>query len=315
MHLFQTETPQVELLLQERARLKAASLAQNTIRGYAYDWSLFTRWCEAAGKSSLPASTETISLYVTSVLSAGKKVSTASRRVCAIAHQHRTADLECPTNEIYQLLSCAQRLRAEKPRQMRPLTVEQLRLVSRTLRAKGTKMASRDRAIIVLGFSTALRRSSLAALDIEDLEFRPEGLIVTVRKEKQDQLGIGRYIGVPSGQDEDTDAVRCVRQWIEIRGRQPGPLFWRMGQHRKSQPLDGDCLLRTVKIAIAAAGIDATDYGARSLRAGFVTEAAENGVSDLLIAAQTGHRSMVVLHKYFRRTRLFKSNPCSMMGL
>ena len=88
---------------------------------------------------------------------------TAWRRAFAITHTHRAAGLGSPVNqEIYDLLNCAQRLRHEKPRQMRPLTIVQLRALSAELRRQGTAAAVRNRAILVLAFATALRRSSIA---------------------------------------------------------------------------------------------------------------------------------------------------------
>lgn len=316
LHMFPLDPELVRLQL-ERAKLQTAVLSKNTLISYGYDWAMFTAWCLTMGRAALPASPETVALYLTAILSEGLKVVTASRRGCAIAHHHRGSGLLSPiTTEIHELLLGAQRSRCEQPRQMRPLSVAQLREISKALAAKGTNAAIRDRAVLVMGFASALRRSSLAALMIEDIEFTARGFIIQVRREKNDQQGRGRLIGVPPGKRAATCPVRCLRAWLKIRGRRPGPLFFRLDGNSKGKAMDGEGVERIVKRGVKLIGLDPRDrWSAHSLRSGFVTAAGEAGIGDLLIAAQTGHQNMAVLRKYFRRTELFRSNPCALLGL
>jgi integrase len=100
-----------------------------------------------------------------------------------------------------------------------------------------------------------------------------------------------------------------------VRGPDPGPLFPRLDPKHQGQRLDGDSICRLVKRAVALIGIDPEDYGAHSLRAGFVTAAGEANVGELLIAAQTGHSSMQVLRRYFRKSEIWKNNACGRLGL
>jgi site-specific recombinase XerD len=300
----------------EEARLRTGLLARNTVVGYAYDWAMFAAWCAERGRGLLPATPETVSLYLTDLLAAGKKITTARRRCCAIAHEHRAGDYPSPIGaDVRGLLRGAQRLRGEKPRQMRPLSVQDVRDISAVLRQDNTPVSLRNRALIVLGFATALRRSSLAELERDDVEFVPQGLVVHVRREKQDQEGRGRYVGVPRGQHADTCSVRCLEAWLDVRGCAPGPLFPRLDWRHRGQPLDGECIWRVIKTCVKRIGLDPAAFGAHSLRAGFVTAAGESGASLLVIAAQTGHRSLSVLQRYFRRTELFRSKACTSLGL
>lgn len=297
----------------ERTKLQVCRLARLTVKSYGYDWRGFEAWCKAMHLPSMPASSDTVSLYLTDMLDQGRKVATAWRRGSSIAHYHRQAGHQSPfTEESYGLLIATQRLRLETKRQMRPLPVADLRKIVRSLAKLATPLAIRDRAILLVGFASALRRSTLVELTLEDIEFVRKGVIIEVLKEKQDQAGRGRLVGVPNGNRPDTCPVRALAAWVKVRGSHPGPVFPRM---QNGAQMTGEAIDRVVKRCVALIGLDPKDrWGAHSLRAGFVTAAAEENCSELLIRAQTGHRSNA-LRDYFRRTQLFKANAAASIGL
>src|SRR5258708_11011662 len=86
-------------------------------------------------------------------------------------------------------------------------------------------IGARDRALILLGFSGAFRRSELVGLDAEDCAFGKDGLTVTLRRSKTDQQGAGRKIGIPYGSNPETCPVRTVQAWIEQAAVTRGPRF------------------------------------------------------------------------------------------
>lgn len=129
-------SPAVELT-QERLRLAAAARAPNTVLGYATDWKYFAAWCAERGVASLPASAETVALYITDRLNRGYRVSSVRRFASSIRHHHAAAGLEGPPRAVTStLLAGAQRIRGEQPEQKAPLTVEQVRAIVGTLRGK-----------------------------------------------------------------------------------------------------------------------------------------------------------------------------------
>lgn len=296
------------------AQIEEARYALNTRKGYLNDWTLFSAWCRASARESLPASAETVRLYLVDLLRRGLKISTAERRLSALAHYHRQEhhDFSGARKEARELLEVAKRFRQEQPRQMRPLTVAQLRRIARQLRRDGSPRALRDRAVLVLGLGSALRRGSLAALELSDIEFQTKGVLVRIRREKNDQTGRGRLIGLPKGHNADTCPVRALRDWLSCRGREAGPLFTHDGTLDR---ITGAYVACIVKSAVDSIGLDPTLYGGHSLRAGFVTAAGESGASELVIAAQTGHRNMAVLRRYFRQTDVWRVNAAGMIGL
>jgi site-specific recombinase XerD len=284
------------------------------MKGYASDWRFFAAWCAGVHRCALPATGETAALYVTHVLNDGRKISTAQRHVSAIKHMPRANGLESPCGaEVWEVLRGAQRIRHERPAQKAPLSMEQLRAICARL-SKESLVDVRDRAILLLGFATALRRSTLTELDLADVSLDGRGATIFVRYEKQDQAGIGRTIAVPFGHD-GLCAVSALRDWLERRGNWAGPLFvgTRAGQSRRR--LSSYTIATVVKRAVKLIGLDESQYAGHSLRAGFVTEAIGHGLSDVLVASQTGHRSLATLRRYFRPADPFQSNACTLMGL
>jgi integrase len=176
---------------------------------------------------------------------------------------------------------------------------------------KGT----RDRAILLLGFAGAFRRSEIVGLDVADLAASEDGLTVTLRRSKTDQEGVGRRVGIPRG--GSLCPVRAVQDWLAARGEAPGPLFVGMTRHGKTtgQRLDGKDIATLIKRAAEAVGLDPATVSGHSLRAGLVTTAARAGKSERSIMGQTGHRSVTMVRRYIRDAGLFDDNAADGIGL
>jgi integrase len=130
-------------------------------------------------------------------------------------------------------------------------------------------IGARDRALILLGFAGAFRRSELVALDIVDRAFDGDGLTVILRRSKVDQEGGGRKIGIPFGANPETCPVRTVQVWLEKAAIGSGPLFRAISRHGRLQAgrLSGLGVARIVKKLAQRAGLDPAKY-ARALAAG-----------------------------------------------
>jgi integrase len=260
----------------------------------------------------LPASPETVALWATSMLRAGRRVTSVEARISGVAYYHKKAGHPSPNGpEVRSVLVGARRMRHETFNQKRPLTVSQLWRISRVIDT-ASSMGLRDRAIVVLGFAGAFRRSELAALDVSDITFVPKGLLVHLRSSKTDQEGRGRDVGVFRGDNADTCPVRTLKAWMERRGNQPGPLFLTIRRRkdiiteRRMTPL---AVVDAIKRAVARIGLDAHVYAGHSLRAGYCTAAAENGASEMAIMQRTGHKSVQMVHRYVRPVSAFALNP------
>src|ERR1039458_8718613 len=140
----------------------------------------------------------------------------------------------------------------------------------------------RDRALILLGFAGAFRRSEVVGLDVEDCVFNKDGLTVALRRSKTDQDGVGRKVGIPYGSNPETCPVRTMQAWIEAAAISNGPVFRSINRHGhvKAGRLSGIDVARVVKKLVDRAGLDASKYAGHSLRAGHATSAAIAGASE-----------------------------------
>ena len=146
----------------------AASRAENTTRVYRTGWAQFTAWCDEHGVTALPAGPETVALYVADLAKTAKPA-TIDARLAAISAAHRAAGHDSPTKEeaVRLVRRGVRRTLGTAQRQVRPVTVPDLRTM---LEGLGSAPAGcRDRALLLLGFAGALRRSELVGLDVADV--------------------------------------------------------------------------------------------------------------------------------------------------
>jgi integrase len=165
----------------------------------------------------------------------------------------------------------------------------------------------RDRALLLLGFFSALRRSELVGLDVHDIRTIPTGLRLTIRRSKTDKNTEGQTVIVPLLTEHITLCpVTAVNMWLQHRGQEPGPLFWSLRSKLRLSPQE---IARIVKKAARQAGYDPRDFGAHSLRAGFATSAAEVEAEERDIMRVTRHRSERTVREYIREGQAGSSHP------
>jgi integrase len=300
----------------DAARYLEQSKAPNTRRAYRADWADFTAWCTQYRRVPLPALPETVAYYLAD-RSLGLKTSTLQRRLATIAEAHRAAGYESPNGHAQVKLVWAGICRAKgtAPSHMKPALTRHVRLMVERL--PDSLLGVRDRALLLLGFAGAMRRSELVGLDVGDLLLGEEGLTVVIRRSKTDPIGAGRKLGIPLGANLDTCPVRAVQAWLELSGIDDGPLFRSVSRHGlvRGTRLCDRAVANVVKRSLLAAGKSARRYAGHSLRAGLITQAAMNGVSERAIQDQSGHRSLTVMRRYIRDGSLFRENAAAKVGL
>lgn len=276
------------------------SLSDNTHRGYEADLAHFRAW-----GGTIPTTSEAIAEYMAAYAQT-LSMATLDRRVVAISQAHVARGFETPTQSalVRATRRGIKRVEGEAQKQATPLLMDDLKRVVEKI--GDDPKGLRDRALLLVGFAGAFRRSELVALDRGDLEFVRQGLVIYVRHSKTDQVYEGRKLGISYG-SEDLCPVKALTDWLSILPVSQGPIFRRVDRHGNilDQRLSSEAVSLIVKDRVAAAGFDPDPFSGHSLRAGFATAAAQAGVSTWRIRQQTGHASDAMLARYIRNGELF----------
>jgi integrase len=310
--------PAIRVLEDQAEAFVRAAKAPATLRAYRSDWDHFVGWCRHHTLCPLPASPETVGLYLTA-LAATHRPATMTRRLTAISKAHAIAGQPSPATMQQPAVSetlkgIRRKLGTAQPTKAPLLTAD----VRRMLEALPDTVAGRrDRALLLLGFAGGFRRSELTALDVADVLPTEDGLVVKLRRSKTDPEGKGRDVGIPYGSTPSTCPVRALMTWKTAAGISEGALFRGVDRHGRvgTIRLHKDSVGLVVKRAAEAAGLDPAKYAGHSLRAGLATQAYLNGAGELAIMRQTGHRSLAMVRRYIRDGSLFRENPAAKLGL
>lgn len=291
---------EIDTLGEPVRELLRESLAANTRRGYSSDLAVFGRW-----GGVVPTDPATVTRFIAD-LSNTHAVASISRMLSALSKAHRSGGYGDPTTAevVKATMAGVRRTYGVAQRQARPILRDDLFAMLDRLEKRPKDV--RDRAMLLLGFATAARRSELVALNIDDVEVSVRGLVVTVRRSKTDQEGYGRQIAVPPGRTRHCP-VAAFREWVDFAQLKSGPIFRGLDKHGNilDHRVSGEAVTHVIKSRLADAGYDPTGFSGHSLRAGFVTAAAMAGAASYKIRETTGHRSDASMSRYLRQVHLF----------
>ncbi len=301
--------------LKEQARSFAgASVSKNTRRAYRAGWQDFSSWCTETELEPLPASPDTVALFLTARSS--QTVSTLRVKLAAIQAAHKTAGHHLDTSHpvIDRVWAGIRRTNGVAQQGAAPVLGADIRAMVAGL--GGSMIDTRDRALLLIAFAGGFRRSELVALDVQDLSFSEQGVAITLRRSKTDQEGTGQVKAICHGNNPGSCPVAALQRWLEVAGISEGPIFRRVDRHGNVLGrLSGQSVSLIVKNRAAAAGLDTAKLSGHSLRAGLVTTAHLAGASDQAIMRQTGHKKVETLHRYTRVADAYRDNVTSSLGL
>lgn len=306
------------------AALFSEDVTEGSAKAYLSDLNHFVEWCHHHGETPLPCTSAALVHFLTEHAE-GYSMATVERRAAAISWAHRKAGFlgaENPRSapvvvECFRLLR--RRYRETKQKQARELSTELARaLVDESRADKNTTLGLRDRALLLIGFAGAFRRSELVRINVEDLDWRTQGVEINVRWSKTDQEGRGMIKYVTRGQVPVTCPVATLKGWLEISGIKNGPVFRRVfkdGSVGKAA-LSDKTVSDIIKSRLRLIGLeDWDDFSPHSLRSGFASVAAENGASLQAIKGQGGWKSERTAMRYIRRREGWESSAASKLGL
>ena len=288
--------------LSPRARKYARQArAASTVRAYRAAWSEFQSFAQVRAETALPAAANLVAEYISALADHGEKPSTIQVKLAAIAAAHRLAKQPDPTvdEDVRMIMAGIRRERGTAPQKKAPALLPDVRKILAVL--PDTLAGRRDRALLLIGFAGAFRRSELVDLDVADLRLDTK-VTIKVRRAKTDQEGQGLTKIIPRLTDQSLCPVTALQGWLEASGIQSGAVFRQIDRwgNMRQRRLTPQSVALIVKSAAKRAGLESRQFAGHSLRSGFITEAAQAGVLSRDIMAQTGHKSEAVMRDYIQ---------------
>jgi site-specific recombinase XerD len=285
--------------------------AINTQRAYKADLKNFNEWCDLIGQPPFPVSPETLAAYV-SHLADTCKWATINRRLAAISKLHQLQNLDTPTqNRIFRtVMEGIKRVKGIRQKQAPAFKLNILKQLLREFDIMSNANL-RNKALLLLGFTGAFRRSELVALNVEDLSFTDEGLIVSMNKSKTNQYGDYEEKAIFYSPEAVLCPIRTLQAWIQRLDKSSNALFVRVrkGDRLTSERLTDKTVNDLVKTYFGE------EFSAHSLRTSFITIAKINGADDSEIMRQSKHKTSAMIQRYTRIEDIKKHNAGMKLGL
>ena len=285
---------------------------------YESDLRHFAAWCDLEGLDALPAAPATVAAYLTA--HAGTlAVSTLRRRLAAISVMHQAVGFSgdrLPTRaaEVKAVWSGIRRVHGIAPKKVRAARTKVINALVAPLGPRPIEV--RDRAMLLIGFAGALRRSELVALDVADITEDDDGLRLLLRRSKTDQEGETKTLGLPYGSNPATCPVRAWRAWRQTAGIDDGPAFRAITRHGRiaTGRLSDRAVAKMISRRALAARLDG-HFAGHSLRAGFATEGYAQGTPELAVMRHGRWRSAAVMRGYVEEGGIWTDNTAARLGL
>lgn len=300
-------------------QFRDASMSDATRLAYRSDWAGFLAFCDFREVSPLPASTDTICMFLAELADNGKAISTIVRSLTSINKAHELAGHGSIRNpSILAVMKGIKREKGKPANQVKGIRYSEL--IKMVSFCDTSLIGIRDRALLMLGWCAALRRSELVALDMGDLDFSDDrGIVLTVNRSKTDQEGTGYRLAIPRAA-KGLCPVTAVQMWVErldkAEQRAGAPVFRAIGPQGQrfwftavKGRLSARMVSRTVKRYARLCGLPPDKYASHSLRRGLATEAGARKIPERIIARHTRHLSITVLRGYIEAGNIWDENP------
>ena len=299
---------------------RSRAKADNTRAAYRSAVRAWCAWCAQHGLSSLPASSGDLAAFLAAGRDQGLAGNTLRLRVAALRFLHRAADLPSPTDsaEISETMAGIRR-DAPNPEKKRAATLAVLRELLAPV--PNDLRGMRDRALLLVGFAGALRRSELAGIFFDDLRRTDQGYELTLRRSKGSQTD-AVLVPLPYGRTE-LCPVRALTAWLDAAAIVGGPVFRRLFLPPQSNPdssspslpvigpdaLTPRSIARIVQDRAVKAGFAKHEFAGHSLKRGALTAGMQAGAHPAQLKRLGRHKSFDVLGEYLEYGNLFEGHP------
>lgn len=303
----------------------SSATSKNTKRTYQYGVKSFLAWCKEHDINPMEVQ-EKIALVVFYASDTAKKRKLkASSIACYVVgicnfFCEKGFPISIADKPIAAVLKGINISLGTRPVQKEPILTTDVKQMVEAIRVEQgfqpRLIGVRDRALLLLGFAGAFRRSELVALTVVDITQSRDGMKILVRESKTDQEAAGLEKIIPYGAHPLTCPVRALQDWLEGAEIVDGPIFRRIDRHGNigREALSSHAVALIIK-RNGHIGSDKEKFSGHSLRSGFITSAAERDVPEHLIMLHTGHKSLAEMRGYIRRGRSFIDTAAGMVGL
>ena len=304
---------------------RSRAKADNTRSAYRSAVRAWCAWCATHDLIPLPASPLDVAAFLAEERDRGLAANTLDLRRAAIRFLHRAAGCASPTEDAHVAETLAGiRRDAPNPIKKRAATLTVLRELLAPIpvdaSAPGGLAGLRDRALLLVGFAGALRRSELAGIRVADLERTDRGFGLTLPRSKGSQSA-AVTVPLPYGKHRAVPGTRAVglaggRQHLG-GGGVPAAVAaaQRGGDGTPALPVLGTEALTTrsigriVQARAAAAGFVGREFGGHSLKRGALSAGMEAGAHAAQLKRLGRHKSFDVLGEYLEFGNLFDNHP------
>jgi len=307
----------IERIAEVASKLLQANLAEKTLLDYRSRWRQWERFCATHDKVAMPADHVILIGWIASMADAGKSMQTIHQSMAAVRFKHAEDGLQSPTDhpDVIRCVANASRLYGRPRRPKKAVSLEMLKAI---LPEGNGARATQTRAVLLLVWFGALRRSEAAQLCTGDVEITDEGAIIRLRRSKTDQGGQGSERGVPFQSDPKLCPVRALKRWALLRDQDGEdadlPMFriiFRGGLISK-KPVASAWVANILKRVCRKAGVDPKEIAGHSLRRGFATEASRRGKPLESIQHHLRHSSIATTRKYVEEGKMFDDSNAAM---
>lgn len=308
------------------------AISDATRSAYLRDWAEFSTWCRANGAdlTELPVNPVLVAAWLATLAGTHGR-SALGRRVAAIAYHHRRRGMVFTAAHpvIRETLSGIRRAHPRPARPAAALTSVEIKQLIAT--CPNDLAGLRDRALLLVGFAGAFRRSELVAIDHAHLRFDATGVTIRIPRSKRDQEGKGADVSLPRMRGDDTGAVGdtgavrgtcpvcALETWLSRAKIRRGPVFRAITRHGTLEDRLSPGGVRVIllrRAALANLTVHPSErLSPHGLRAGLITEAYLAGAPDEQVAAHTRHGDLATMRGYRRRARITADNPARLLDL
>ena len=296
--------------------------AKNTQIAYEKDWRDFQEFCKKYKVESMPADYETVRnylVYLSKGIKKDYKLNTIKRRIASISYMHSQNKIpfDSKNPNIKNQMNSIKRNLKGKLEQTSPLLFDDLKKIIDFIDSeidKNTKklINYRDKAIILIGWFGAFRRSELVGLNIENIEINSQGLSIKMEKSKTDQEGNLEAKGIERSEFLENRSycpVISYTNWLNLSGIRSGKIFRQIDTSNRivHDDLSDKAISLIIKNWAKKALISSNKLSGHSFRAGFATELAKRGATETEIMKTTQHKSPDMVRKYIRDAETMKT--------